>query len=140
VKQIQNFSTTAAVMLIVGDVIGLGERRPGNLMVHRQSGSVIHVDFRDCFEIAKERKVSADVIPFRLTKMMVAAMGHCGIEGPFRKTCEQTSHVKTSVFCLTFRKNRVCLHSTGKIIVHIGMLLVDRIISEMSSILSAARS
>jgi hypothetical protein len=51
------------------------------------------------------------------------------------------SHVKMSVFCLTFRKNHgglVCLHSTEKIIVHIGTPSVDRITSEISSILSAS--
>jgi hypothetical protein len=50
------------------------------------------------------------------------------------------SHVKMSIFCLTFRKNHVCLHSTEKRIVHSGMLSVDLITSEISSILSAARS
>jgi FKBP12-rapamycin complex-associated protein len=109
VKQIQNFSTTAAVMSIVGYVIGLGDRHPGNLMVHRQSGSVIHVDFGDCFEVAKERKASAEVIPFRLTRMMVAAMGPCGIEGPFRKTCEQTMR--------TLRIHREAVMSVAEIFV-----------------------
>jgi hypothetical protein len=44
--------------------------------------------------------------------------------------------------CLLFdiSKNHVCLHSTNNIIVHIGMLSVDRITSEISSILSADRS
>jgi hypothetical protein len=62
---------------------------------------------------------------------------------PYQVVTGWDSHVKMFVFCLTFRKNHVCLiflHSTEKIIAHIGMLSVDRITSEISSVLSAARS
>ena len=33
----------------------------------------------------------AEVIPFRLTRMMIAALGPCSIEGSFRCTCEETA-------------------------------------------------
>ena len=91
VKQLLNFAKTSAVMSIVGYIIGLGDRHTANLMVHRGSGSVIHIDFGDCFEATKERKQMAEVIPFRLTRMMKAAMGPCSIEGSFRSTCEETA-------------------------------------------------
>ena len=91
VKQLLNFAKTSAVMSIVGYMIGLGDRHTANLMVHRGSGRVIHIDFGDCFEATKERKQMAEVIPFRLTRMMKAAMGPCSIEGSFRGTCEETA-------------------------------------------------
>jgi FKBP12-rapamycin complex-associated protein len=90
VRHIANFSKTTAVMSIVGYVIGLGDRHPRNIMVSRLSGSVAHIDFGDCFEVDKERSRLPEPIPFRLTRMMVAAFGPCGIDGSFRVTCEQT--------------------------------------------------
>ena len=90
VKHVSCFGKTSAVMSIVGYIIGLGDRHPGNLMIQRFSGSVTHIDFGDCFEVTKERASLAEPIPFRLTRMMVAALGPCNIEGSFRRTCEET--------------------------------------------------
>jgi FKBP12-rapamycin complex-associated protein len=89
-RHIVNFSKTAAVMSIVGYVIGLGDRHPANLMIHRFTGGLAHIDFGDCFEVTKERHTLAEPIPFRLTRMMVAAFGPAGVEGSFRVTCQQT--------------------------------------------------
>ena len=85
-----NFSKTSAVMSIVGYIIGLGDRHPANIMIQRSTGRVIHIDFGDYFEVSKERKYLAEKIPFRLTRMMIATFGPCGIEGSFRATCEAT--------------------------------------------------
>jgi hypothetical protein len=55
-------------------------------------------------------------------------------EAELHRESVQPSHVKMFVFCLTYRKNHVrlaCFHSTEKIIVHIGVLSVDRITSEI---------
>jgi FKBP12-rapamycin complex-associated protein len=89
-RHIVNFSKTAAVMSIVGYVIGLGDRHPANLMIHRCTGGVAHIDFGDCFEVTKERHTLAEPIPFRLTRMMVTAFGPAGVEGSFKVTCQQT--------------------------------------------------
>jgi FKBP12-rapamycin complex-associated protein len=77
-------------MSIMGYIIGLGDRHPANIMIQRASGSVIHVDFGDCFEITRKRMVMAEEVPFRLTRMMIAAFGPCKTEGSFRRTCEAT--------------------------------------------------
>ena len=47
----------------------------------------------DCFEITKQRKNFPEIVPFRLTRMMVAGMGHMGIAGPYRLTCERVMRV-----------------------------------------------
>jgi FKBP12-rapamycin complex-associated protein len=39
-------------MSIVGYILGLGDRHPSNLMLHRYSGKLVHVDFGDCFEVS----------------------------------------------------------------------------------------
>ena len=43
---------------MVGYILGLGDRHPSNLMLDRLSGTIMHVDFGDCFEVAMERFVA----------------------------------------------------------------------------------
>ena len=87
------FTHSSALMSIVGYFLGLGDRHPSNLMIHRFTGTVIHIDFSDCFEVRRHRIIFAEKVPFRLTRMMIRAFGPIGIEGPFRLTCEQTAKV-----------------------------------------------
>ena len=82
-----------ATMSIVGYVLGLGDRHPSNLMIDRQRGQVIHIDFGDCFEAAMNREKFPEKIPFRLTRMLINAMEVSGIEGTFRITCEHVFRV-----------------------------------------------
>jgi FKBP12-rapamycin complex-associated protein len=42
---------------MVGYILGLGDRHPSNLMLDRLTGTIMHVDFGDCFEVAMERCV-----------------------------------------------------------------------------------
>ena len=50
-----NYTRSLAVMSMVGYILGLGDRHPSNLMLHRFSGKVIHIDFGDCFEVRIDR-------------------------------------------------------------------------------------
>jgi FKBP12-rapamycin complex-associated protein len=61
-------------MSMVGYVLGLGDRHPSNLMLDRQSGKIVHIDFGDCFEVAMTREKFPERIPFRLTRMLINAM------------------------------------------------------------------
>merc|ERR1712012_605737 len=88
-----NFTRSLAVMSMVGYVLGLGDRHPSNLLLDRNSGRIVHIDFGDCFEIAMRREKFPEKIPFRLTRMLIRAMEVSGIEGNFRKTCENTIRV-----------------------------------------------
>ncbi|KAI9026899.1 armadillo-type protein [Hyaloraphidium curvatum] len=88
-----NYTRSLAVMSMVGYVLGLGDRHPSNLMLHRYSGKVIHIDFGDCFEVAMHREKFPEKIPFRLTRMLINAMEVSGIEGNFRITCEHVMRV-----------------------------------------------
>ena len=38
-------------MSMVGYILGLGDRHPSNIMIQRQTGKIVHIDFGDCFEI-----------------------------------------------------------------------------------------
>ena len=83
-----NFTVTTALISIVGYIIGLCDRHPSNIMVQRETGKVIHIDFGDSFEVAIFRKVYPEKVPFRLTRMIVNALDGGTVEGIFRKTCE----------------------------------------------------
>ncbi|KAH9605868.1 hypothetical protein KSS87_023466 [Heliosperma pusillum] len=77
----------------VGYLLGLGDRHPSNLMLHRYSGKILHIDFGDCFEASMNREKFPEKVPFRLTRMLVKAMEVSGIEGTFRTTCENVMQV-----------------------------------------------
>ena len=87
------YTRSAAVMSIVGYLLGLGDRHPSNLMLDRYSGKLLHIDFGDCFEASMHREKFPERVPFRLTRMMVRAMEAAGIEGNFRYVCEATARV-----------------------------------------------
>lgn len=88
-----NFTRSLAVMSMVGYVLGLGDRHPSNLMMDRNSGKILHIDFGDCFEASMLREKFPERVPFRLTRMLVKAMEVCGTEGTFRYTCESVMQV-----------------------------------------------
>ncbi|XP_059447340.1 serine/threonine-protein kinase TOR isoform X3 [Corylus avellana] len=88
-----NYTRSLAVMSMVGYLLGLGDRHPSNLMLHRSSGKILHIDFGDCFEASMNREKFPEKVPFRLTRMLVKAMEVSGIEGNFRSTCENVMQV-----------------------------------------------
>ena len=75
-----SFARSLAVMSMVGHMLGLGDRHPSNLMLHRHSGKIMHIDFGDCFEVAMRREKFPETVPFRLTRMLVSAMEVSGVE------------------------------------------------------------
>ncbi|KAH6573280.1 hypothetical protein BASA60_006119 [Batrachochytrium salamandrivorans] len=88
-----NYTRSLALMSMVGYIPGLGDRHPSNLMLDRFTGTVIHIDFGDCFEVAINRDRYPERIPFRLTRMLINAMEVSGIEGNYRITCEHVMRV-----------------------------------------------
>ena len=84
-----NYAQSLAVMSVVGYILGLGDRHPNNLMMDRQNGKIIHIDYGDCFEIAMNRRKFPEKIPFRLTRMFVKALGVSGVEGAFKIVAEK---------------------------------------------------
>jgi FKBP12-rapamycin complex-associated protein len=90
------YTRSLAVMSMVGYILGLGDRHPSNLMIDRFSGKVLHIDFGDCFEASMNREKFPEKVPFRLTRMLVKAMGVSGVEGNFTMTCEAVMRVLRS--------------------------------------------
>eukprot|EP00658_Telonema_sp_P-2_P048371 TRINITY_DN3679_c0_g1_i10.p1 TRINITY_DN3679_c0_g1~~TRINITY_DN3679_c0_g1_i10.p1 ORF type:complete len:1252 (-),score=299.93 TRINITY_DN3679_c0_g1_i10:212-3967(-) len=83
----KQYAHTAALMSMVGYVLGLGDRHLNNLMLQK-GGNLVHIDFGDCFEVAMKRQLYAEAVPFRLTRLMVFALGISGVDGAYRITCE----------------------------------------------------
>ncbi|KAJ1306989.1 hypothetical protein OPQ81_007969 [Rhizoctonia solani] len=89
------YTRSLAVTSMVGYILGLGDRHPSNLLIHRITGKVVHVDFGDCFEVAMNREKYPEKVPFRLTRMLTKAMEVSGIkgQGSYRNTCVITMEV-----------------------------------------------
>jgi FKBP12-rapamycin complex-associated protein len=87
------FTTSLATMSVVGYILGLGDRHPNNIMIQRNTGRVVHIDFGDCFEVAMTRAKFPERVPFRLTRMLRNAMEVCGVDGTFRSSAETVMSV-----------------------------------------------
>jgi len=83
------YTRSAAVMSIVGHVLGLGDRHGENILFEEDNGGTLHVDFNCLFDKGLTFE-KPEMVPFRLTHNMVDAFGAYGYNGPFRRCCEIT--------------------------------------------------
>ncbi|KAL9620044.1 MAG: hypothetical protein Q9160_005422 [Pyrenula sp. 1 TL-2023] len=83
------YTRSAAVMSIVGHVLGLGDRHGENILLEESTAGILHVDFNCLFDKGLTFE-KPEAVPFRLTHNMVSAMGVYGYEGPFRRCAEIT--------------------------------------------------
>jgi serine/threonine-protein kinase ATR len=86
------YTRSAAVMSIVGHVLGLGDRHGENVLFEEGNGGTLHVDFNCLFDKGLTFE-KPELVPFRLTHNMVDAFGAYGSDGPFRKSCELTAGI-----------------------------------------------
>ncbi|PIA52420.1 hypothetical protein AQUCO_01000352v1 [Aquilegia coerulea] len=86
-SKLTRYSGSIATMSIVGHVLGLGDRHLDNILMDFCSGDVVHIDYNVCFDKGRRLKIP-EIVPFRLTQTMEAALGLTGIEGTFRANCE----------------------------------------------------
>ena len=103
------FARTAAVMSMVGFVLGLGDRHGENILFDSNSGDTVHVDLNCLFDKGQRFEIP-ERVPFRLTQNMVDAMGVTGCDGVFRKSAEITMGI--------LRDNRDSLMSVLEAMVH----------------------
>lgn len=73
-------------------ILGIGDRHVSNILFDKTTAEVIHIDFGIAFEQAKCLP-TPELIPFRLTRDLISALGPSKVEGVFKKTCEKTMQV-----------------------------------------------
>lgn len=85
--KLKRYSESVAAMSMVGHILGLGDRHLDNILLDFSSGDIVHIDYNVCFDKGQRLKVP-EIVPFRLTQTIEAALGLTGIEGTFRANCE----------------------------------------------------
>eukprot|EP00796_Vickermania_ingenoplastis_P004432 gene4432-3231_t len=93
IDQRRQYMTSLANMSMVGYILGLGDRHPNNIMLQKNSGHIVHIDFGDCFEVTMTRDKFPEKVPFRLTRMLRNALDVSGIDGSFRSFSETSMSV-----------------------------------------------
>ena len=68
--------------------MGLGDRHMQNIMINTKTAKLVHIDFGDCFEVTQHRSKYPELVPFRLTRMLVNALEVTQIKGTFQACCE----------------------------------------------------
>ncbi|KAF1744882.1 hypothetical protein MXB_1095, partial [Myxobolus squamalis] len=90
----QLYTRSAAVMSMVGYILGLGDRHGENILFVN-TGEIVHVDFNCLFNKGSTFEWP-EKVPFRLTHNMIEAMGSLGYESSFRSCCEITLDIMRS--------------------------------------------
>ncbi|KAI8822887.1 uncharacterized protein EV422DRAFT_522547 [Fimicolochytrium jonesii] len=86
------YTRSVAASSIAGYVVGLGDRHAQNILIDKGTAEVIHIDLGIAFDQGKVLTVP-ELVPFRLTRDIVDGMGLLGVEGAFRRGCEETMKV-----------------------------------------------
>jgi len=119
IDQRTSFTRSVALMSMVGYIIGLGDRHTLNILIQKGRGNIIHIDLSDCFEKASLRKYVHETVPFRLTRMIISALGAPGPYGEFSHICSYTLSV--------FRWNKLIILS------YLEIFLKEQIIEKIWS-------
>ncbi|KMZ74422.1 hypothetical protein ZOSMA_129G00140 [Zostera marina] len=87
-----SYSRSVAASSMVGYIVGLGDRHSMNILIDQITAEVVHIDLGVAFEQGLMLK-TPERVPFRLTRDMIDGMGVTGVEGVFRRCCEETISV-----------------------------------------------
>ena len=87
-KRLAYTRATAAISML-GHILGLGDRHCHNILLDQKTGEAVHIDLGIAFEAGRILPMP-EVVPFRLTRDLVDAMGYTKTEGVFRRCCEFT--------------------------------------------------
>ncbi|KAE9467383.1 hypothetical protein C3L33_00698, partial [Rhododendron williamsianum] len=95
--------------LQVGYIVGLGDRHSMNILIDQATAEVVHIDLGVAFEQGLMLK-TPERVPFRLTRDIIDGMGVSGVEGVFRRCCEETLSV--------MRTNKEALLTIVEVFIH----------------------
>ncbi|KNC99195.1 uncharacterized protein SPPG_05451 [Spizellomyces punctatus DAOM BR117] len=86
------YTRSVAASSMAGYVVGLGDRHAQNILIDKGTAEVVHIDLGIAFDQGRILAVP-ELVPFRLTRDIVDGMGITGVEGAFRRCCEETMKV-----------------------------------------------
>ena len=86
-RKVTAHARSVATASVLGHLLGLGDRHLDNILVDLREGDVVHVDYNIAFDRGATLPVP-ERVPFRLTPVIVSALGPFGVEGPFRLAAE----------------------------------------------------
>ncbi|KAM7471307.1 hypothetical protein LguiA_009490 [Lonicera macranthoides] len=86
------YTRSVAASSMVGYIVGLGDRHSMNILIDQATAEVVHIDLGVAFEQGLMLK-TPERVPFRLTRDIIDGMGVTGVEGVFRRCCEETLSV-----------------------------------------------
>lgn len=75
----RRYSSSLALSSMASYLLGIGDRHLNNILLVQGSGQIVHVDSSVCFDQGASLRVP-EVVPFRLTQMLVAALGPLGAQ------------------------------------------------------------
>ncbi|KAJ3694312.1 hypothetical protein LUZ60_009792 [Juncus effusus] len=103
------YTRSVAASSMVGYIVGLGDRHSMNILIDQETAEVVHIDLGVAFEQGLMLK-TPERVPFRLTRDMIDGMGVTGVEGVFRRCCEETLSV--------MRANKEALLTIIEVFIH----------------------
>ncbi|GLT47213.1 hypothetical protein SLA2020_209240 [Shorea laevis] len=103
------FTRSVAASSMVGYIVGLGDRHATNILIDQATAEVVHIDLGVAFEQGLMLK-TPERVPFRLTRDIIDGMGVTGVEGVFRRCCEETLSV--------MRTNKEALLTIVEVFIH----------------------
>ncbi|XP_061953335.1 serine/threonine-protein kinase ATM isoform X2 [Populus nigra] len=103
------YTRSVAASSMVGYIVGLGDRHSMNILIDQATAEVVHIDLGVAFEQGLMLK-TPERVPFRLTRDIVDGMGVTGVEGVFRRCCEETLSV--------MRTNKEALLTIIEVFIH----------------------
>ncbi|KAL8261037.1 hypothetical protein R6Q59_025086 [Mikania micrantha] len=86
------YTRSVAASSMVGYIVGLGDRHSMNILIDQATAEVVHIDLGVAFEQGLMLK-TPERVPFRLTRDIIDGMGVTGVEGVFRRCCEENLSV-----------------------------------------------
>ncbi|KAF7789399.1 hypothetical protein EIP86_000343 [Pleurotus ostreatoroseus] len=96
-------------MSMVGYIVGLGDRHGENILIDKNTGDVVHIDF-DCLFEKGQKLTTPERVPFRLTQNVIDGFGVTGVEGAYRITSEISMEL--------LRRNKDCLRAVLDAFIH----------------------
>lgn len=103
------YAHSLATTSMIGYILGIGDRHVNNILIDKTTAELIHIDFGIAFEQGKCLP-TPELIPFRLTRDFVSALGPSGVEGVYRKSCEKTMEV--------LRQNKSIILTIVEVLMH----------------------